>query len=108
MGSVRHSFAAVILNGAPPLRPRARAARNTGFRTLDDERPLELGQGRKDPEHQFAGGSRGVDHGALAGEHLQADATRRQVVYQVDQVMQVAAEPVQFPGDDAVFRLRLI
>src|SRR5208337_5092685 len=59
---------------------------------------LELGQRSEDGEHKTAVGGRGVQLRALAGEDLQADTAACQVVDEIDQVVQVAAEPIQLPG----------
>jgi hypothetical protein len=71
-------------------------------RALPDQLALELGERREDAEHQLAGGGRGVDRGALPGEHPQADAACIEVVHDVDEVTQVAAESIEFPDDEGV------
>ena len=45
---------------------------------------------------------RGVDLRPVAGEHPQAHAAGRQVLHGVDQVGEVAAEPVELPDDEHV------
>ena len=62
----------------------------------------ELGQRREDAEHEAAGRGGSVDLRALAGEHPQAHAAGRQVLYGVDQVGEVAAETVELPDDEHV------
>ena len=98
----RRSLAGVILNGRPPLRPRARAEASPAVVAFGDQLAFELGQRGEDPEYELAGGGGGVDRGALPGEHLQPDAAGGQVVDGVDQVVQVAAEPVESPDDEGV------
>lgn len=61
-------------------------------RALRDEVALEFGESGEAPKHEFAGGSCGIDRGALAGTHLQPDATGAEVVDGGDEVVQVAPE----------------
>jgi hypothetical protein len=35
----------------------------------------------------------------VPGEHLEADAARRQIMHRVDQVPQIAAEAIKFPDE---------
>ena len=69
---------------------------------LDDQCPLELGQRSEDGEHKTAVGGRGVQLRALAGQDLQADTMPGQVMDEIDQVVQVAAKPVEFSGRQRV------
>src|SRR4051794_34498328 len=85
----RRSLAAVILYGLPPFRPRARADAMPAFVRSIDQFPLELGQGGEDAEHQLAAGGSRVDVRAVAGQHLEADAARGQVMHRIDQVAQI-------------------
>jgi EAL domain-containing protein (putative c-di-GMP-specific phosphodiesterase class I) len=78
----------------PAARPCRRQARHGA---LGDQLALELGQRGEDAEDQLAGGGRGVDGRTVAGQHLQADTAPGQVVHGVDQMAQVAPEPIQFP-----------
>ena len=91
------NLAVVILNGAPPLRPRARAAAMPAWGAFDDQRTLKLGQRPEDAEYQLAGCRSGIDCRALAGQHLEPDTTGGEVVHQVDQMAQVAAEAIELP-----------
>jgi len=75
---------------------------DAGLRALDDQGALELGQRCEDAEHQLAGGPGGVDRRTLAGQHLEADTSSREVVHQVDEIAQVAAEPVQLPDHEGI------
>lgn len=68
--------------------------RQPGLGALDDQFAPELGQPGEDCEHEAAVGRGGVDRSALAGRHLQADVAPCDVADQVDEVAQVAAEPV--------------
>ena len=83
----------------PAARPRRGQAR---YGALSDQLALELGQRGEDTENQLAGGRRGVDGRAVAGQHFQADATTGQVVDGVDEMAQVTPEPVQFPHDQRI------
>src|SRR5215218_2417531 len=97
----RRSLAGVILYVRPPRRPRARGS-EAGLGPLDDQLALELGQSSKDAEHQPAVRGGGVDARPLAGEDAQPHAAPGQPVHEVDQVTEVAPEPVELPGDQGV------
>ena len=71
-------------------------------RSLRNQFPFELGQRGEDPEHKLPRCSRGVDGGTLPGEDFQSDTSGSEVVNGVDQVVQVAAQPVEFPHDERV------
>jgi hypothetical protein len=97
----RRSLAAVILKGAPF--PAASARRDKpGDRSLGNQLPLELCQRSKNAEHKLAGGSRRVDRRTVTGQDLQSHATRSQVVHGIDQVAQIAAEPIELPYDQRI------
>ena len=76
----RRTFAGVILNGRPPLRPRARANSRPAFVRSEINSPLKFGQCGEDPEHQFALGGGGVDRRTLPGEDFYSDAAGGEVV----------------------------
>ena len=69
---------------------------------LDDQLPLELGQGGEDAENQLAAGGCSVDARPVAAQDLETDAAISQVVHGVDEVPQVAAQPVELPDDQRV------
>lgn len=73
-----------------------------GLGALDDQLALELDECREDPEDQLAGGGRRVDGRPVASEDLQAHTALRELVDQVDEVAQVAPEPIELPGDQDV------
>ena len=77
-----------------------------GLRALDDQRVLELGQRGENTEYETTIGSGGVELRALAGQDLQADFTPGQVMDEIDQMAQVAAEPVELPRHQRVARSR--
>ena len=58
--------------------------------------------GRKNPEDERPGRSRGVHCCTFAGEHLETDAAVGQVMHGVDEVAQVSAQSVEFPYQDRV------
>ena len=67
-------------------RPAAEATpgagrRQAGAGAFDDQFALEFGQRREDAEDQAAVGGAGVDLGAGAGEHAQADTAGAQFVH---------------------------
>ena len=69
---------------------------------LADKLAFEFGERGKDAEGQTAGRGCRVDRGALAGEDLQADATVGEHGDGLHQVMQAAAQPVEFPNDEDI------
>jgi len=73
-----------------------------GDGAFGDEFSFELGQGSEDAEDQVPGGGGGVDGRTLAGEYFQPDTAGRQVMDGVDQVVQVPAEPVEFPHNQPI------
>ena len=80
---------------------RARGGK-AGAGTLDDQLALEFGEAGEDREDQPTVGGGGVDRRAFASQHLEADATLRQVADCVDEVAQITAEPVELPDDERV------
>jgi hypothetical protein len=50
-------------------------------------------------ENQLTARKCGVDAGAAPGQHLEANATYREVMNRVDQITQIAAKPVQLPSE---------
>jgi hypothetical protein len=81
--------------------PAVAAARPRGgqprFRAFHDQLALELRQGGENPEHQFARRGGGIDRRAVAGQHFEADAALSQIVDEINQMAQIAAQPIQFP-----------
>ena len=69
---------------------------------LGDQFALELGERGKNAEREAAIGGRRVDLRARAGQHLQPDAPGSQVLDRIDQVTQVASEPVELPEHQRV------
>ena len=67
--AARRSLGGVILNGRPPLRPRARAGPVRRWCARRSARARTQQASRRSGTPVF-GGSRGVDRGALPGEHL--------------------------------------
>jgi hypothetical protein len=56
-----------------------------------------IGKRRENAERQTSIGSRRINLRARPGQHLQPNAAGAQVFDRVDQVAQVAAEPIEFP-----------
>lgn len=71
-------------------------------RAAGDQLPPEIGEGGKDPEDQLARRGGGVDRCTVTGEDLRADAASCAVEDGVDQVVEVAAEPVGLPEFERV------
>lgn len=86
--------AAVATSGSRGSEPSNRA--------LADQFALKLGKGSKDAKDQLAGGGSRVDRGALTGQHPKADVSLGQIVHDVNEVAQAAAEPIKFPHDERV------
>ncbi len=93
-GLVHGSHGQEQLGGGHLLGPATIAGAGRGrarFGPLDDYFPLEFDQGGKDAEHQLTARKCGADAGAVPGQHLEANATRCDVMHRVDQVPQIAA-----------------
>ena len=76
----------------PPAFPSACPRRGqTRHGALGDQLALELGQRGENAKNQLAGGGRGVDGRAVAGQHFEADAAPGQapVLYNDDTTMKV-------------------
>ena len=56
----------------------------------------------EDAEHQLARRRGGVDGCPVARQHLETDAPRAEVVNDVDEVAQVAPQPVELPDDEGI------
>ena len=69
---------------------------------LDDEVVFELGERGENAENQTPIGRRGVQVGALTGQHFQPHTAPGQIVNEVDEMPQVATEPVELPGHQCV------
>ena len=54
------------------------------------------------PKTSLPLGGRGVDAGPVAGQHLEADAACGQIMHGIDQVPQIAAQPVELPDDQRI------
>jgi hypothetical protein len=93
----RRSLAAVILNGRPPFRPRARAeARPATVRSAISSRSNSA-SAAKMPKTSLPAAVVVSMAAPWPGQHLQSDTAPGQVVHGIDQVAQVTPEPVQFP-----------
>ena len=98
----RRSLAGGHLVGPATLAAARPGRGQAGAGALDDELALELGQGGEDAEHELACSGGCVDRGTLAGQDPQAHPATGQLVHQVDQVPQIAAEAVELPRDEHV------
>ncbi len=77
-----------------------------GLGTLGDKLAFKLSKCRKNPEGEPAIGGGGVDLRPGAGQHFQAHPPHAQVLGRVDQMLEVAPEPVQPPQHERVARLQ--
>jgi hypothetical protein len=66
---------------------------------LGDQLAFKLGQRGEDPEHELPRWRGRVDRGALPREHLESDSAYGEVVDGVDEMVEVAAEPIELPHD---------
>jgi hypothetical protein len=87
----RHLVGAPAVAAAGPCRSQA------SLGALDDQRVLELRQRGKNAEYETAVCRRGVELCALADQDLQANLASGQIMEEIDQVAQVAAESIELP-----------
>jgi len=73
---------------------------------LGDKSAFELSKRCENPKGEPAVGGGGVDLRPGAGQHFQAHAPHAQVLGRVDQVLEVASEPVQPPQHERVAGLQ--
>src|SRR5215213_11390301 len=90
------------LEGAPAVAATGPRRGQAGLRALDDQRVLELGQCSENIEYETTVCCRRVELRALACQDLQADPASGQIMDEIDQVAQVATEPVEFPCDQRI------
>jgi hypothetical protein len=83
------------------MRPRARRGKPCNG-TLGDQLALELRESGEDAEREAAIGGRRINLCTGAGQHLQPDAPGAQIVDRVDQMTQVAPQPIQLPKHQGV------
>ena len=60
------------------------------------------GERGEDAEHQLAAGRSGIDARPMAGQHFEANAAFGQLVYGVDQMPQIAAQPIELPDNKRI------
>jgi hypothetical protein len=70
--------------------------------SIDDQRVLELGQRGENAKYETAVCRRRIELRALARQDPQADPAPGQIMNEIDQMVQVAAEPVEFPHDQRI------
>ena len=96
------TFARVIFGLRPPLRPRARAAANPARVRSDINSRSNSASAAKMPKTSLPAAVVVSIAAPLAGEHPQADAALGEVVDNIHQMTEVAAEPVKLPHDERV------
>lgn len=84
--------------------PAGPGRRQSGFGSLGNQASFEFRERSEDAEHELARRGGGVDGCAVAREHLKADAALAEIVNDVDEMVQVASQPVEFPDDQGVPR----
>ena len=99
----RHHQRGAIHLAWPPTHAPPRAGRGKPRHgALGDQLAFELGECGEDAECEASIGRRCVDLCARAGQHLQPDAPSAQVLDRVDQMAQVASEPIELPEHQRV------
>ena len=99
----RHHQRGTIHLARPPTHAPTRAGcSKPRHGALGDQFALELGERGEDAERQAPVGGRRIDLRTGTGQYLQPHAPGAQVLDGVDQVTQIAPEPVEFPEDQRV------
>jgi hypothetical protein len=98
---LRHAVPPGYRRSKPPVRPKLDAftAAIDAILEADRSAPPKLRDDGEDAEGELGGRRRGVDRGALAGQHLEPDAPPGGLPHQVDRAAEVAAAPVELPDD---------
>ena len=96
------NFAAVILNGAPPLRPRARAAAIPARVRSVIKARSNSASAAKIPNTSLPAAVVVSIAAPSPVSTLRPTPRTGEVVHQVDQVAQIAAEPVELPDHQGV------
>src|SRR5262245_44913753 len=73
--------------------------RKSGIRSVSNQRNLELGERRKDVEHELAAGRRRVDRLSEAAE---LDATLLENVHGLDELLNRSRQAIQSPDHERV------
>ena len=92
----------IHLAGTPAHATPSPCCSQTGRGAFGYQLALELGKSGEDAKGEPAVGRRGVDLGASAGQHLEADAAQAQVLGRGDQMPKVAAEAIELPEHQGV------
>ena len=101
------SMANVHLARPPAEATPGAGCRQAGAGALDDQFALEFGQGCEDAEDQAAVGGAGVDLGAGASQHVQADTPRARSSSTVfTRCFRSRPRRVEPPDDEGVARLQ--
>lgn len=88
----------------PASAPTGTRSSQTRFGSLLDQAALELGEGGKDVEYEFAGGACRVDHAVAHGS--EGDAPVAQILHQGHEMPHGPTETVQLPNHQCVARLQ--
>ncbi len=87
----------------PPSLTAAGSGRcQSGQSTLADQLPFKFRQGGENPKHQAAVRRRRVDVGPLSGQDFEADIVLGQALSRIDQMLQIAPQPVELPDHKGV------
>lgn len=79
---------------------------DTGAGSFDNKIALILGEHGEEIEHKLAVRGGGVQHGALAGQNFNSDTSGSEIVNDIHEVPQTAAQPAELPDNEDVTRLK--
>jgi hypothetical protein len=97
-----HERSAIHLARASTHAPSRASCCEARHRALGDQLAFELGECGEDAEGEAPIGRRCIDLCTGAGQHLQPDTPGAQILDRVDQVTQVAPQPVELPEHQRV------
>jgi hypothetical protein len=100
------TLATIILKGAPPLRPRARAEARPALVRSEISSRSNSESAAKNAEDQLARWCGRVNGGTVGGEDFEANALLCQIVHRIHQMTQVAAESIEFPDNQGIARAK--
>ncbi len=84
------------------MQQRRASCRKPSPGALGNQLALKLGESGEDAEREAPVGGGRVDLRTGPSQHLQADISGAQILDRIDQMTQVAAEPVEFPEHQRV------
>jgi len=88
------------LRRSPASSASCACCRKPGIRSVSNQRNLELGERRKDVEHELAAGRRRVDH--RLSEAAELDATLLENLHGLDELLNRSRQAIQSPDHQRV------